>query len=383
MNKKRKPLRIAVITNILPVYRQGFYDRLFAREDFVVDVFCQKYIPGLNIKTIHQRYPNNAQLVSFFSLSKERVSWQFIPWRKIHSCYDVVFIDGNPRVLSDLLYGTLLRVLGKKVVLWTMVHSYRNNSIREYFRLLWTYIFKYILVYNDGEAISLKQRGFKNNIVLGINNGLDQKKIDSIISVWPIERLIEWRQKNGLDKRILILSCARLDRKNRFIQVVDALSTIVAEHPEVLWCVIGQGEESINIKKAVIRTGIDKHVRFIGELYEEEELAPWFLSAEIFVHPMGAGLSILHAFGYGLPIVVSNNKASHGPEYGAFESGQTGLAFKEDDIKMLSANINYLLGNVFERNLMKERALRLAREVYNVDVMVERFIQIAEKAAEI
>ena len=42
----------------------------------------------------------------------------------------------------------------------------------------------------------------------------------------------------------------------------------------------------------------------LGSIYDEIELAPWFLTADAFVYPENIGLSILHAFGYGLPVRV-------------------------------------------------------------------------------
>lgn len=284
-------LKIAIITNVIATYRQGFYDRLFSRKDLRVKVYCQDRIPGMNINTIHHQYPNNVRLLKYLSANREKLAWQFVPWKEILNGYDVVFVGGNPRVLSDALFASLLRLFRKKMVLWTMAHSFRDNPFTENVRLLWSRIFDFILVYSDAEAEYLRHRGFNNNFILGMNNGLDQKIIDANILMWSERGLQEWRVAHNLERHTLLLSCARLEQKNRFDQVVQAMPTIIKHFPNILWCVIGSGPELNCLRNAVNVASLDKHVHFVGGLYSEKDLAPWFLSSEIFLHQQPRGLA--------------------------------------------------------------------------------------------
>ena len=68
----------------------------------------------------------------------------------------------------------------------------------------------------------------------------------------------------------------------------------------------------------------------------------------------------------------------HGPEYAAFESGLTGRNFKEGNSGDLANVIVELLLNNESRSLMKRNVQKIAREKYNVDIMVERFIETAK-----
>jgi len=373
-------MKIAIIKGVIASYSEGFYDRLFSRSDVFVKVYCQDRIPGMNLKTVHHKYPNNVKLLKFISLKNDKLSWQFIPWKEILRGYDIVFIQGNPRNVSHALFATFLRLIQRKVVLWTQGHSFRSNAITENIRLLWSRIFKFLLLYTDAEVSYLRQKGFTSNYMLGQNNGLDQHKIDAISLLWPAARLQQWRATHNFENRILLLSCARLDKKNKFEYVVTALPTIVARIPNMLWCVIGSGTERAELESMANKAGLAKHVRFIGELYEEEELAPWFLSSEILVHPAAIGLSLLHAFGYGLPVVTHGNSAFHGPEYAAFEPELTGRNFGENDVQDLARTVVGLLEDAEARLRMKNYVLRIVREKYNVDIMVERFIKIAKQA---
>ncbi|MGI8785233.1 MAG: glycosyltransferase family 4 protein [Acidobacteriota bacterium] len=372
---------VAIITSVVPSYRAGFYDRLFSRDDLLVDVYCQSDLPGVNVRTIHDRYLARVNLVKAISADNEALSWQRIPWRKILFTYDVVFVDGNPRNLSHAVAATLLRMLRRNVVLWTMGHSYRANRATERIRLLWTRMFKHIFLYTDAEVRAFRADGFARHVLTAMNNGLDQKKIDEVISTWDDGRLAEWRRDHGLDKRTMLLSCTRLEQKNKFDLMVDALPSIQRQVPDVTWCIIGDGPERDRLTAAGKDAGLADHVRFVGELYDEHELAPWFLSAQLLIHPGAIGLTLLHAFGYGLPVVTHGSAERHGPEFGAFQEDLAGRTFRENDSESLAETIVALLRNAPARSSMKRHVQNVARHDYNVDVMVDRFVYTARIAA--
>ncbi len=375
-----KILNIAVITNVIPSYREGFYDRLFKREDVNVTVYCQDQIPGMNLKTIHDKYSDRVKLVKFIAASKEKIAWQFLPWCKITTNYDVVFVGGNPRTLSDVVISCLLHFMGKSIVFWTMAHSFRARALTEKIRLFWSRLFNFIFVYTDSEVDFLKSVGFKNNFILGMNNGLDQIVIDEVRFKWTKASLHEWRYSNQLNNSLMILSCARLEAKNKFEQVIQALPLLLKVIPNIVWCVIGEGEMKDELEMLVKNAGLENNVRFIGAIYEENLLAPWFLSSEILIHPAAIGLTLLHSFGYSLPVVTHGEAKLHGPEYAAFEPELTGRNFHIDNIQSLAETISGLLFDEKSLFCMKNYSHKVAQKKYNVDVMVERFVTIARKA---
>ena len=370
-------LKIAITTNIIPLYRQGFYDRLFSINNLEVTVFCQDSIPGRNISSIHTQYPMNVQIINHWSFKNEKIVWQFIPWKKIIRNYDIIFVSGNPRVISDFLFATYLRLIKKNVVLWTMACSYRNNRLRENLRLIWSKIFPVIFVYTDKEVNILREKGFKNNIIIGMNNGLDQRKIDNCISEWNKEKLEIWKKENDFGNRVLILSSSRLLGKNRFDLMIEAMPIIINKLPNILWIIIGNGAQEDYLKSLIKKYKIENYINLLGEQYDENIIAPYFLSSCLFIHPASIGLSLLHAFGYGLPVITNDIQEEHGPEYAAFEDGITGLNYKKNNHFDLAEKILKLLSSPDKILEMQENVLRIARKEYNVDIMVERFLMIA------
>ena len=137
---------------------------------------------------------------------------------------------------------------------------------------------------------------------------------------------------------------------------MEATKLLEAEFPHLQVFVIGKGEEEERrIRTHVDALGLRQRFRFLGPIYDESDLAPWFLSSQVFCYPANIGLSLLHAFGYGLPVVTSDNLAGQNPEIEALRAGENSLLYRDGDVSALAA----ALRNVF---VDKELATRLSRE---------------------
>jgi hypothetical protein len=198
-------MKIAIITNIITSYREGFYDRLFNSKEIEVTVYCNNHLKGTTLKSIHKKYGDHVKIVSHIGLKNEKIGFQFLPIFKIIKENDVIFLDGNPRTLSNLLIGFIALFLkNKRIVIWSMAHSFGANKFTENLRLKWTSLYPNIFVYTDKEVESLRKRGFIKQNIIGMNNGLDQKKIDTQINQWTKQKLEDWKSDHFLsNKKIL------------------------------------------------------------------------------------------------------------------------------------------------------------------------------------
>ncbi len=169
-----KPIRVAVVTNVLPHYRAASYERLIRRDDLEVRVYCQTGIPGMNLDVVHDRFADHVTLVSSMCLRREWLGWQWLRWRRLLSSFDVPFIQGNPRVVSNVLVACLAVLLGKPVIIRGQAHTANADARTERLRLWWWPWFDNLFVHTDGEVRWLGDRGFQRHHIVGINDGLDQ-----------------------------------------------------------------------------------------------------------------------------------------------------------------------------------------------------------------
>jgi glycosyltransferase involved in cell wall biosynthesis len=129
-----------------------------------------------------------------------------------------------------------------------------------------------------------------------------------------------------------------------------------------------------------VSSGVADRIIWLGPVYSEDELAPWFLSADLFLHPAAIGLSLLHAMGYGLPVVTQDDASGHMPEFAAFRNGETGLLYASGDMSDFCNKVRTLIADHHERCRMGSNAEHIARTLYNKDVMVDRFNLMITKA---
>jgi glycosyltransferase involved in cell wall biosynthesis len=160
--------------------------------------------------------------------------------------------------------------------------------------------------------------------------------------------------------------------------MVPVLKELCKTHKEILWCVIGQGEREQFLKETISREKLDKYVLWLGSIYDENQLAPWFLSSRVLIHPGAIGLSLLHAFGYGLPVITHGDIENQMPEIAAFENEINGLAFESGShVSMLSIIENNLF-NESKLAALSSNAYITAKTKYNTKVMANRFIEISK-----
>lgn len=376
---KEARVKIAVVINFITTYREAFYKELIAKGNVDLTVYCHVPPPELNLRSIHQKFENNVEILNGKFFWGEKVVFSCLPWKRLLNEYDVVYIEGNPRYIAFAALATFLEARKKSVVLWTMVHSYRNAKLGHFLRVLWYRFFRKLLVYTEKEVTYLKSLGFKSNVV-AINNAIDTTEIFRLKSVFLPEQLADWQRLKGLEDQIVILSCARLEPKNKFDMVIFALAKIVEAFPSVLWCVIGEGAEHEYLLQLAKEAGVEKNVRFLGAIYTESELAPWFMSARFLVHPGAIGLTLLHAYAYGVPVVTHNDERTHGPEFAAFVGDESGCLFIKESQDDLTRAMLALLGGEVTAQEVGDRACQRVVAEYDMRGMVRRFLSLASRA---
>jgi glycosyltransferase involved in cell wall biosynthesis len=372
--------KIAIVTLFLAQYRKGFLDRIFSNESYEITVYCQKDIEGLNLKLIHGDYPTErVKVVTHFNFYNFVFIWQNVPWIEIYKEYDYIFIDGNPRVLNHFLMASIYPLLGKKIILWSMVHSFKDNKMNEWLRVNWMRMFKNHFLYNEGEIKYLTSIGFRNKTMMAMNNGLDQERIDVEIEKWPQEKLIEWRLDTyGEDFKFDIITLGRL-LPNKYEDLFYALKEIRKKYPLIKCCIIGDGVAKESLLKLREELGLSENIHFAGALYLESELCPYMLSSKMCVHPTAMGLTIMHVFGYSLPVVTHDEYSKHGPEIVAMQDGQNGLLYKYNDNTDMVSKILMLMDDSILLNRLSKNANKLVKEKYNTNMMANNFIELVSK----
>ena len=111
---------------------------------------------------------------------------------------------------------------------------------------------------------------------------------------------------------------------------------------------------------------MQSYVWVYGPCYEEKILGDLLFNAEICIVPGDVGLTIMHSFVYGTPVITHNNFPKHGPEFDAITDGVTGSFFIENSLDDLCCKINsWLLISTEKREEVSKKCEEIISEKYN------------------
>jgi len=372
-------VKVAFFLNQIPHYREGLYDRLFSSNDFEIDIYTHDSLEEQKFKNIDYKY-TNVKKFRLFKLPLVNIFFSFLPYLKIlNSKYDVLVIEGNPRYTQHFFLATLSLFFRQKTVLWTMAIT-PSASFTQDIRLKWTKLFKFILVYTEKEVEFLISRGFKTNVILSINNGLSIKPIQLEINRWDQSALNIWKKSNNLSNSIILLSCARLEYKNRFADGVDAIRILKENYKNIKYLIIGDGPLRQDLEEKIRLYNLEENIKLVGPVHDEKKLAPFFLSSHLMLHPGSIGLSILHAFSYGLPVITSRNIQIHAPEFSLLSVGINGDVYDQGNIAELCHSIEAMIKKINNNEIKAEEIKAIPYKRHNTDIMAERLTKIIYQA---
>lgn len=140
-----------------------------------------------------------------------------------------------------------------------------------------------------------------------------------------------------------ILTVARLDSRERMKgidEVLQAVHRLQAHRPELIYTIVGEGDDRPRLERVVRELGLDDRVEFLGRV-GDDELTSIYDSCDIFAMPSaqeGFGLVFLEAMAAGKPVIGA--LAGGIPE--VVEHGRTGLLVDYGDVDGLALAIDRL-----------------------------------------
>ena len=297
---------------------------------------------------------------------------------------DVVQVCGDVHNISILWLSLCARLKGIKVV-WGGHHKTATSKpLGVWLRLQIAKLLSDVyLCYTETGKKWLKAHGFAKRPVFATGNTIDQVSIKAAMSKWDTQSIEAWKKAHGLSGKNLLLCCSVLRPKIRLDMAIRALASKPLAGRNTVLAVIGDGPTKKDCERLAKELGVSESVIWVGATRDQEVMAPWFLAARLFVYPGSIGLSILHAFSYGLPVVTHCNVDHQMPEFEAMEDGKTGIVFNEGDVNDMVDKIATLLDAPSKLSEMSGYAKRLAYERYSMDNMVENYCEAIEAAAKI
>lgn len=166
--------------------------------------------------------------------------------------------------------------------------------------------------------------------------------------------------------RKIILTVSRLVERKGHEYVLRALPGILAEIPDVLYCIIGEGSHEAALRALVRSLRIESAVLFAGRL-SDEDTAQWYDACSVFVMTPedrngdieGFGIVYLEAQSFGKPVIGSRT----GGVAEAVHDGVTGLLVEpKDTVAIQHALLRFLRDPQYATSLGEAGRSRVAEE---------------------
>jgi glycosyltransferase involved in cell wall biosynthesis len=366
-------IRVTVIQPSLAKYRLPVFRELAHR-------------PGIDLKVVYGVNPGipNVAAEGFRAIPSSRwhrtiggklLMFQGAEWTYCSRRFsDVVVLRWSPRSLTQIPGLLRARAEGVATVLWG--HGYSKQD-RGWWRRARNWLAQQasaILFYEPRTREVYVREGWNPDKLYVALNTLDHTEIDAALQWWrdhPAD-LDRFQRERGLETGPVVLFVSRLQPANRVELLIEATAELSRHIPSVKTVILGNGTAEKSRLQAVARQAqVGDRIVFVDGVYDEMKLAPWFLSADVFCYPANIGLSLIHAFWYGLPVVTSDNLAAQNPEIVALERGVNGLLYEHGNKASLVEALRMILVDDELRASMAQAARRTVEQTFTIPRMVD------------
>lgn len=358
MNKKPQ---ILVIQPIVPHYREPFF-RLLAASDYMdVTTAYGEAEKNASLQSIKSPSFKTLKLKNFLYSSKYPLYFQFgILSAILSKRYDVIIACFEIRAISSMLMYPIARLMGIKWVWWGHGIGPGESPLSKNVRLAVLKNASALLLYDAERGEKFISWGVPREKVFIAWNSIDMSEIESL-------------RHDFTPDRHRILYIGRLIREKKVDLAIRAFAKAAGRlNEQIILTIIGDGPEKQALIDLATDLGISHHVEFAGAMYDQKPLSELFNTALISVSPGGIGLSCMHSFGYGVPVVVADNEP-HGPEFSAIRDRYNGRIFHSGDVEGFADIIVSILTDFSELSNMSRNAVETISGRYNLANMVSAF----------
>jgi phosphatidylinositol alpha-1,6-mannosyltransferase len=190
----------------------------------------------------------------------------------------------------------------------------------------------------------------------------------------------------GWAGRTVVLTVGRLQKRKGQDNLIEALVTVRQACPDVLYAVVGDGEERGPLQQLVAERGLGDHVQFLGEV-GDEELIRCYQQCDLFALPNrqigpdieGFGMVLLEAQACGKPVLAGTS----GGTAETMQVAETGVVVDCADPAALAAALIPLLkaGNL--RRRMGEAGRRWVVDQFDWEPLTRQAERLFRPAAQV
>jgi phosphatidyl-myo-inositol dimannoside synthase len=183
------------------------------------------------------------------------------------------------------------------------------------------------------------------------------------------------RKELGWDDRPVVLTVGRLQKRKGHDRMIEALVEVKKKVPEVLYSIVGDGEEKATLEKLIKQKQVGRHVQLLGEVHDAL-LIQCYQQCDLFALPNrregadieGFGMVLLEAQACGRPVLAGDS----GGTAETMRIGETGRIVDCTQPEPLAQLTVELLTQPALRDRMGEAGRRWVVEKFDWDALARQ-----------
>jgi glycosyltransferase involved in cell wall biosynthesis len=368
--------KVTIIYRTIPQYRLEFYNLL--REGLKSK--------GINLELIYGNNPfkgRDDDVHSDWATYKKNFTLNFyklyIIWqpclREVESS-DLVIVEQANKLLFNyyLIFRKIFKK--KKFAFWGHGLNLQISKTNIFNRFKLTYINRanWWFAYTEGIKSFLIKHGVDKEKITVVQNSIDTKSLNELYNSITYEEVEDFKLKYNIQKnQNVLIYCGALTKEKNIKFLIKAADNLKAKGYQFKLIIIGNGPLKKLVEKAVAE---NQWIIYAGPQFGREK-ALFFKASDIFLLPGAMGLAILDSFAFETPIVTMKYN-HHGPEFEYIINDYNAIV-SEGNLSDYTNKVANLLDNPEKITELKMTG-RLMIEKYNIQFMVNNFIEGIEKA---
>ena len=285
--------------------------------------------------------------------------------------YKYFIITGDPTYLSNQLIVLFAKLLNKHVFIWMHgLKSRRELGRREkLFKYPFYRMADLFLLYGNYSRKIMTEKGFNPDKMICIYNSLDYDKQLLIRKKIQKSNIYSAYFNNNLPVLIYV---GRIQKIKKIDLILVSMIILKQRGIHCNLIIVGENVDELSFTRQIADAGLESNTWIYGPCYQEELLSELIYNADVCVSPGNVGLTAMHSFVYGTPVITHNNFEKQMPEFEVIEPGITGDFFEEDNVWDLTDKIiNWISSDESKRERTRLAAYKIIDEKYNPHYQIE------------
>ena len=351
--------KLVLLQTVATDYRKKLFDTIKMNLDENFILYAGKNYFEESVKTDNTiSYLENIH--NFYFLNR-RFLFQFGMWKESLNAENLI-MEMNPRIISNWILLLIRKVLGKKTILWG--HAWPRNGkdsksdkVRHWMRQLGDVI----VTYTKTQSLELQKKMPYKKIMFAPN------------SLYYRDEMFV-HNENHITNVIYVGRLTRLKKPKLLIEAYAKIIDLLPKEANLI--MVGDGEEAEGLNILVKKLKLESRIKLLGHIGDYNQLELLYRRSLFSVSPGYVGLSITQSFGFGVPMLISQNE-NHSPEIEAVIEKENSIFFKTDDIDSLSREILDFYSKKETWISKRDSICEYCKNSYSIETMAQTFLDLA------